>query len=211
MQSVSQELFQQLLTIEITKEMPTREQEPIILTPDELNAMQYACGYVPYKLLKKYEKKMGLQAECFVKCLGNMAVKYENDQESDLLGYTKSRIEKVNGGGLFPLNDETFYLFIEIEKEVRSLLPQHIIDSNSCKNIGTLIDEILRNEEIQVCWAIEAVNIESEEQSQALLREIVNLWTTIRGFSIAAIWMETYKEATKETTQKSTGLRKHLS
>ena len=60
-------------------------------------------------------------------------------------------------------------------------------------------------------WAIEAVNIESEEQSQALLREIVNLWTTIRGFSIAAVWMETYKEATKETTQKSTGLRKHLS
>ena len=57
LQSVSQELFQQLLTIEITKEMPTREQEPIILTPDELNAMQYACGYVPYKLLKKYEKK----------------------------------------------------------------------------------------------------------------------------------------------------------
>ena len=39
LQSVSQELFQQLLTIEITKEMPTREQEPIILTPDELNAM----------------------------------------------------------------------------------------------------------------------------------------------------------------------------
>ena len=76
--------------------MPTREQEPIILTPDELNTMQYACGYVPYKLLKKYEKKTGLQAECFVECLGNMAVKYENDQEPDLLGYTKSWIEKVN-------------------------------------------------------------------------------------------------------------------
>ena len=140
-----------------------------------------------------------------------MAVKCGNDHESDLLGYTKSWIEKVNRGGLFPLNDETFYLFIEIEKKVNLLLPQHIIGSNSCKNIGTLLDEILRNKEIQFRWAIEAVNIESEEQSQALLKEIVNLWTAIRGFSIAAVWMETYKEATKETTQKSTGLRKHLS
>ena len=64
-----------------------------------------------------------------------------------------------------------------------------------------MIDEILRNEEIQFRLAIEAVNIESEEQSQALLREIVNLWTTIRGFSIAAVWMETYKEATRDNTK----------
>ena len=70
LQSVSQELFQQLLTIEITKEMPTREQEPIILTPDELNAMQYACGYVPYKLLKKYKKKDGTTSRMFCQMSG---------------------------------------------------------------------------------------------------------------------------------------------
>ena len=97
--------------------MPTREQEPIILTPDKLNTMQYACEYVPYKLLKKYEKKTGLQAKCFVECLGNMAVKYENDQESDLLGYTKSWIEKVNRGGLFPLNDETFTYLLRLKRK----------------------------------------------------------------------------------------------
>ena len=35
---------------------------------------------------------------------------------SDLLSYTKKRMKDINRGGLFLLNDETFHLFIEIEK-----------------------------------------------------------------------------------------------
>ena len=49
-------LFHNLLTTLI----PTgTASTPVELTSDELNAMRYACGYVPCSLLKKYETNVG--------------------------------------------------------------------------------------------------------------------------------------------------------
>lgn len=58
------------------------------MSKDELNILQYVGGYVPYSLLKKYEKRTGSKYEQFVTCLGNMAVHSEHD---NLLEYTKRR------------------------------------------------------------------------------------------------------------------------
>ena len=44
-----------------------------------------------------------------------------------------------------------------------------------------------------------------------ILQEIVMLWVTIRGFAVAASWLEHYKEEARTTTKKSRGLRKKLS
>ena len=49
------------------------------LSKDEMNALRYTSGYVVRKILKKYEKehvrkRMGIKAEEFEMCLGNMAV-----------------------------------------------------------------------------------------------------------------------------------------
>jgi coiled-coil and C2 domain-containing protein 1 len=76
------------------------------MTEDELNALQYAAGYVPHALLKKYEKRSGEKYAAFTECLGDMAVGSEDT--SDFLEYTKVWINKVNRGGLFPLNNITF-------------------------------------------------------------------------------------------------------
>ena len=51
--------------------------------------------------------------------------------------------------------------------------------------------------------------IDGEEQAVKLLKEIIGLWVTIRGFSIAGTWMEQYLHATKGTS-KTKGLRKEL-
>ena len=39
----------------------------------------------------------------------------------DFLGYTRKWFDHVNRGGLFPLNEKAFALFIEIEKCVQLL------------------------------------------------------------------------------------------
>ena len=39
-------------------------QEP--LGKDELNALQYACGYIPHALLKKYERRTGSKFDKFI-------------------------------------------------------------------------------------------------------------------------------------------------
>ena len=52
----------------------------------------------------------------YTTCLSEMAVDGEG---SDVLSYTRKWMEMVNRGGLFPINENSFHLFIEIEKCVR--------------------------------------------------------------------------------------------
>ena len=60
-------------------------------------------------------------------------------------------------------------------------------------------------------WSLLSHDIDDLEKSKALLLEIVQLWVTIRGFSMASSWLEDYKSLNKKGTKKSTGLRKSIS
>lgn len=110
---------------------PTVEQSEIqvILTSDELNALRYACGYVAHSLLKKFERRKKKEAKLFqfITCLGDMAVAGEGES---VLSYTEKWFAR---GGLFPLNDNSFAMFIEIEKCVRYYLPKHVLSSTADK------------------------------------------------------------------------------
>ena len=55
-----------------------------------------------------------------------------------------------------------------------------------------------------------SVDITDEQHAIQLLKEIVGLWVTIRGFSIAGAWLEQYKQASKSSVSKSKSLRKGL-
>ena len=111
-QSVNEQLFEMLLRNHFAQfETPVsqRASTELCMKKDELNVLQYACGYVPHTLLKKYEKKKGEKYDRFVECLGNMAVRSENEHD-DLFSYTKECINKVDRGGLFPINEKKLYI-----------------------------------------------------------------------------------------------------
>ena len=165
---------------------------------DELNAMRYACGYIPHVLLKRYEVRDGNLFSQYVEYLGNMAIEGEGD---DLLAYTRKWFTQVNRGGLFPLNDNSFSMFVEIEKHVCHLLPQCMIRNDNDKAIfkKSVLNRIAGEENVQFYWTLLSQDIEEEENSEALLAEIISLWITIRGFSLAASWMEEYKNNFKKT------------
>lgn len=179
------------------------------LTSDEANALRYACGYVARSILRKYETRNGDVYSQYVQCLGDMAVEGEG---SDVLLYTRKWLDQVNRGGLFPLNDSTFTFFVAIEKQVRNLLPSHVIRPSDKEAFKTaVIDKVVQDEDVQFHWALINQDIDKPEDAEVLLIEIVKLWVTIRGFSLAASWMEEYKKSNKKNTQKSTGLRKSIS
>lgn len=212
-QSVYNEIFTILVSEYFTSQSAHSNESdttPVELTSDELNAMRYACGYVPRSLLKKYEIKCGDMYSQYVQCLGDMAVEGEGD---DILTYTRKWFDQVNRGGLFPINDNTFSFFVEIEKCVRMVLPKHMVrgEADKASFKKSVLDVIVKNESVQFYWTLLSQDIENLENSEALLTEIVHLWVTIRGFSMAASWMEEYKINTRKTTQKSTGLRKSIS
>lgn len=91
-QTVNVSLYEQLL-----RETCPAERSPTVsieaqLSKDELNALRYASGYVPAKLLKKYggkgereRKRLGNKLDQFEMCLGNMAVTNDN---TDFIQYT---------------------------------------------------------------------------------------------------------------------------
>ena len=64
---------------------------------------------------------------------------------------------------------------------------------------------------IQFHWTLLSQNIQVSDSSDVLLKEIIKLWITNRGFSITGYWMELYKEKEKNTIKKSRGLRKSMS
>ena len=80
---------------------------PVELTNDELNAMQYTCGYDPRSLLKKYETKCGEVSLQFVQCLGDMAVEGEGD---DVLTQGSGSIKST--GVVYSLSTTTHLLYL---------------------------------------------------------------------------------------------------
>ena len=74
-QSLNQILFEDLLCENIGACIPQVASTRISsLSKDEENALRYAAGYVPYRLLRRYEKSSNEKSQQFVECLGNMAV-----------------------------------------------------------------------------------------------------------------------------------------
>lgn len=208
-QSTNEKLFKMLLTNRFSKLVPqegaARSTETVVLTKDELNVLQYVGGFVPHALLKRFERH-SKKYEKYFECLGDMAV---GSDSSDFLEYTKEWISKVNRGGLFPLNNQTFLLFSEVEKTTRTLLASRILNKRSITQ-DDVIEKIEKNEEVQFHWTLISHCIDKNEDANWLLHELVKLYVTIRGFSMVAMWMELYKNKTKKCTSKSVELRKKL-
>lgn len=218
-QSVNQKLYEKLLCQHLSAikptVVPTPNPNPVQeMSVDELNALQYAAGYVPHALLKRYESQKQRKHE-FIECLGDMAVHTVADEgdrsDRDFFDYTKRWIDKVNRGGLFPLNNITHQFFVKIEQLVQVVLPSHCIKSSSTDVFKQeVVKKIAEDEDIQWHWTLISQCIDSEEDAVELLHEIVLLWVTVRGFSLAATWLETYKKSAKKSTEKKVSLRKNL-
>ena len=128
-----------------------------------------------------------------MECLGELAV---SSGQEDFLEYTREWMEKVNRGGLVPLNNTTFSLFVSIEKRVKILLPAHAVKGPSSEDQfkADVIDKIVQDDDVQWYWILLSQNIHAEDNATELLTEIVKLWVTIRGFSFSATLMELYKQ-----------------
>ena len=72
-----------------------------------------------------------------------------------------------------------------------------------------VFSEVVSSENVRFHWEV-ATTEEINDYTLELLHEVVNLWFTVRGFSIASRLLEEYKKATKTTIKGKKGLRKEL-
>ena len=74
------------------------------------------------------------------------------------------------------------------------------------------IEKLIKSDDVQFYWCITTADFEVDdvEVHDYLLKMIVELYVTIRGFSYASAWIEQYKQLQKKSTQRSKSLRKEL-
>lgn len=192
---------------------PTDSSMPLSLSADEKNALRYASGFVPYKLLKKYSKSSTESHEKYCGVLRDMS--YVADINPASLGhdytyetYTCEWLSLVDRGGLFKINEDAYRFFMAVEKVVRIALPGKLTGKQpEATNVASAAK---KDFDVQHYWAILSSDLEDESDSSHLLHEIVSLWVTIRGFSLASAWLEKYKIAKDTCTKKKKGLRKSI-
>lgn len=77
---MSEKLYADLIKCHFSTRVDS--QPHLTLTTDEENVIRYVAGFVPFKLLKRYEKSSSADAVMFVECLSSLAV---DGDESSLL------------------------------------------------------------------------------------------------------------------------------
>ena len=134
-----------------------------------------------------------------------------NGEEESFLEYTNEWVSRVNRGGLFEVNDTTFALFREIELCVRDQLTSVLASSTTQPDQkDKLIKAAQEDIDVQFYWSLLSIDLDTSTLSDELLEDIIELWLSIRGFSIAGQWVEVYKHKKSKTTKKTKSLRKTL-
>ena len=129
-----------------------------------------------------------------------MKMAVEGPEES-LLSYTTEWIRRIDRGNLFNISEETFMLFRALEVKFRQtympIITQPPSLSTSKKDV---IQQFIDDEVISFHWELLAIDIDNEDYSEELLKEIVEMWINICSFSTLNKLMEDTK--IKSRTQK---------
>ena len=94
-----------------------------------------------------------------------------------------------------------------MENLVRSLLQKRIETALADSNI---VQAVISNELLLQQWTSLSACVADEESAIYLLKEMVRLWTAIRGFALASSLIEKYKRSRNKGTKTTTILRKSL-
>ena len=200
-QHINQKLFEEILRARTSLINIEASQRP--LTVGEANALRYAAGYVPFAL----KRKLSHRPE-FVQCLDQLGVSGQGDT---YLEYTKKWIELVNRGKLFNVSDETYRFFHDLEMKVCAYLQDIFLAGGQVdQSKEEIISSIVEDTDVQFSWLLLCLDLDDEELSNELLKNVVEMWLMIRGFSMASSWMEYYKQCDESNTKSKTGLRKGL-
>ena len=203
-QHTTELIFSTLISLHYKKDLNTATRPSYHkLTNIEENIIRYIAGYVCHKMQSKLECNRNLDLLLIIAEMSGCEL-----DESLSSEYWTNILDR---GGLFHINDNTYLLFCALEKELQQYLKvdRAIMGQNDTNEI---VDTLISNNDVQFLWnSITGVhphiNITSSNQ---LLRDMVQLFVTIRGFAFAKSLLEAYKQVSSKSLQKSKGLRKAL-
>ena len=189
-------------------EVYLNEEDSTSVTSSESNALRYVAGYVCCHLRKKIEKENHELKEEMVLCL--MELVKDINSTSEVCENVEEWTKKTDRGGLWYVKETTFQVFCAIEYQIRTLLKE--LRNPLPPTKADIIKRVTKDDDVQFYWLIASADFEIDDQEthDLLLNRIVELFLTIRGFSLVGMWMEKYKQLAKKSTQRTKSLRREL-
>ena len=102
-----------------------------------------------------------------------------------------------------------YCFFLELELPLYPLLRKQLEINRSNSSKEELLRMVESDEDVKFAWSLLTIDL-THSESSTLLKDMIQLWTTIRGYSIAAQFMEDYKQATRQSTKAEKSLCKEL-
>ena len=180
-------------------ELPSRP-----LTCEEQNALRYVAGYVIRKLRERIDSSSNPRMDEMVLLLMECA---GDEMESD--GGTEMWLNMIDRGGLGHVKDQTYSLFVIMEEEIRRYFSRNK-DGHHKQVKVDITKSVLQNEDLLFEWCLISFEADNDIATD-VLRHIVELYTTIRGFAFVKSCIEMYKQAHQKTLQKKRALHSTLS
>lgn len=176
------------------------EEDTVVLSNEEENAIHYVGGYVIRELKKdKSNSKM-------LPLLEHLT----DTEKRATINEAQQWITSINRGGLTKITDTAFQCFCDIEVSIRRFLN---VSNTRDMNEGfrkKVTSAILSDDNLLFDWCFASEFIVDQDIADRCLEKIVNKWFVIRGFSFSNSMMEMYKQQSKKGTGKSKPLRTYL-
>ena len=176
------------------------------ITYNDANVIRYVAGYVCRKVKKKIGDSSLPNKPALNHCLMGLL---ENGEE---VAATSSAdwLDTVDRGGLLHVTEGTYMLFCAMEEELRQHLQRRRVQDMTEGFKECICKAITDNDEVQFYWCMLSPDVD-DENADVVLKMVINMWITIRGFSFASGWLEHYKQSRKKSLQRSKALRKDIS
>ncbi len=173
------------------------------MTLDEENALRYVSGYVCRKVQKKIEKSSHNNKDE----MALLMIEFYGDELDD--DATEEWTNQIDRGGLWHINNDMYLVFVIIEDEIRNYLHVKALGEINESTKKTILDALRSNEDLLSLWGMLTAHYGNDVPIE-VLKQICELYVTVRGFSFATSCLELFKQQTKTQVQKSKGLRRKL-
>ena len=187
-----------------SKVTKTNQSAPTISTEEE-KVIRYAAGYILRTLKRKLQRSSNPLKKHMIAAITDLV----GDELNDVDEESTKWVQSVDCGGLVHISNNVFLFFCSIEEALRVHFKLSNTEPLSSGMKSTIMTEIIENDNVVFHRSLVATT-EDDDTQQELLKQIVDHWVTIRGFSFARSWMEIFKQSNKKGTQRAKALRKGL-
>ena len=198
-------LFSQMMTeilnrrfgICITDITSSEPKTTVTMNESEEQALRYACGYIPFSLMKHYRKYPKNEfAVASVSALqkwradSDQEIIASDTQESSFMSYTKAWLELINRGKLFSVSDETYRFFHAAEVVVKEYLNmKNLRTLSKVKSVKQeLIQALKKNKSVVQTWLVLTSKV-NEHVAEKLKERVLKKFVDMRCCSFCSVYL----------------------